>query len=253
MKPTTGAYRSHGAVDWMERSLTWKIPTCCLVVLILGACYPKYSPPIRALYYASPGRTEQKRLQVASAYLPVAGGSATLDYAPSDHISVETGGDFLFAAFGTASLGLRIRPWPAVRQQRKVQLLNDLEAGFGLGAGGEFECDEEEDCVSDNLEWYDRFAYGAYIGTGIGIGFTYWKASERIIDIDLYARVRMSFAKATGAPYTTWVIWGPGIQVRVLRFVRIWYFFPFDHHWNRYETITGYCYGELGVGFTFQL
>jgi hypothetical protein len=167
---------------------------------------------------------------------------------------VEAGGDLVYGVLGIATLGVRVSPWPAVNQNPKVQFLNDLEMGFGLGVGGEFECDEEkEDCVSDGLDWEQRFAYGGYVGTGIGVGFTHWKGSNHVLDFDIYARVRMSFAKAEGAPYTTWIVWGPGIQIRINRIFRLWYMYPFSHHWNGHERMTGWYFGEIGLGFDFDL
>jgi len=80
----------------------------------------------------------------------------------------------------------------------------DLEAGAGLGLGGEL-CGnpteaETRECgratvTTDGREWDDRIAYGGYAGAGVARHWD-WFA--------LYGRARSQVSTATEVPTTVW-------------------------------------------------
>jgi len=219
-----------------------------LAILTCCACTSHYSSPIRACGYDSPGRTEKGTMDAQISNASVFGGSASVGYAPLDWLKVEAQGEFYTGKFANGNFGLRLSPLPAVRQKSKVQFLTEFELGLGFGAGG-----KSDSKTDDDPEWHKRFTYGMYLGTGIGLGVSFFDNGIRFLDLDLYVRMRYEPTKSEYAPMTHWLIYGPGIQLRFDRVFRIYYFLPMWNYWNDIESTRGGSFGEIGIGFEFDL
>lgn len=166
------------------------------LAFVFCGCNASYAPPIRSTHYGLPGRLSsgQGELSVAAA-IPHTHGSASLSIPVAENVRVESTYD-LSDTWHVGSAGLR----GTVPLNRRWSL--DLEGGVGAGIGGE-RCGNRgesghtcEAGVSDGLSVSDRFAYGAYVGAGVGV--RPWHA------LGFFARGRAQVSAATNVPVTAW-------------------------------------------------
>lgn len=189
----------------MERRTTVRV-VGALALSTLGACNASYAPPIRATHYGMPGRLSSGQGEVAvAAAIPDTHGSASVALPVARRLTVE--GTYDGAEnFHVGSAGLRGTiplggPWSL-----------DLEGGLGAGVGGE-RCGNNPDVTqtcaagqADGLGAFDRFAFGGYLGAGVGL--RPWRVAG------FFVRARTQVSSATGAPVTGWGSAVAGVEFR---------------------------------------
>lgn len=180
--------------------------TSALALATLEACNASYAPPIRGTHYGLPGRLSSGQGEVAVAAAgPHNRGSATVALPLARGLTVEGNYDGA-ERFHIGSAGLRGTiplggPWSL-----------DLEGGLGAGVGGE-RCGNSSDTTqtcaagqADGRSAYDRFAFGGYLGAGVGL--RPWRL------VGFFVRARTQVSSATGAPVTGWGSAVAGVEFR---------------------------------------
>lgn len=167
-----------------------------LALLAALGCNASYAPPIRSTHYGLPGRLRsgQGELAVAVA-IPHTHGGAALSIPVARDLRIEGSYD-LSESWHVGSAGLR----GTLALSRLWTL--DLEGGIGAGVGGE-RCANNPDVthscsagLADGQGHLDRFAYGGYLGAGIGL--RPWHV------VGFFVRARSQLSASTNVPLTAW-------------------------------------------------
>ena len=177
-----------------------------VLLVALSGCMLTYSPPIRGAHGGAPA--PPSRLGVEAALLVPAGGyQGTLSMPVGRKVEVLLGGQGSEVQM-MGFLGARLHP-AAERSREEATLQRpvvdvEVEAGLGVGAGGERDCDEYEGRCEDDRDSLQRMAYGGYAGLGLAYWAEPWFA--------VYGRTLLQGSKASGIPHTTWATVLAGVQ-----------------------------------------
>lgn len=167
--------------------------------------------------YGAPGRLGEGQVEAGVSFGGTPAGVAltvpSFAVGVRDWVSLEVGGSANL--FGGWALGFVVPRFTWVpHREASFHFVGDLELGVGAGAGGDDRStlDPKSDfCMMDpsycdgRTPW-DRFAYGAYQGFGIG-------ATEG--RLTLFLRVRIEETSATNMPLTLWPQGALGFEVRL--------------------------------------
>jgi|GEM_PF-2089519 len=247
-----------------SRSFIGLLLLTCLLGFLSFECNPTYSPPVKAYYYPSPGRTEAGTLSAQGTWsaLMLVDISGSVGYAPADYLQIEASGEYFKDHLAVGNLTFRASPWPAIRQQSSWKFLQDFEVGMGGGVGGELYGNDYQTCIDDNespkcdrLGWNDRSLYGGYFGVGLGVGYT-WNFANRYVrelDFDVFFRSRYQATQATNIPLTHWYEPALGVQFRFNHFVKAGIASAGHFYWNDYNDDSTVSWLELTLGFDFDL
>lgn len=184
------------------------------LVLATAGCAPTFAPPPRTAHDGAPGRLAPLESGVGGTYTAAGehAGEARLRLPATDRLWLETGGTF-GESFALVSLGARLNAYDSGAMPARVVL--DVDLGLAGGAGGALcgnkQSGDDSGCdggraTPDGSGWLDRFAYGAYAGTGLGVHVTRGFAP--------YARLRVQASHATNVPTTLWLSGVLGIDLR---------------------------------------
>ena len=197
-------------------------------LLFLCGCYPTYAPPVRVPHGGAPGRLGAGQIEVGADAATEPGfhrisGGPRVSAGLTDGLTLELGGEsgrwirgdrdeaFLWAlGFG----GIKVTPLR--KMMLGVELVLDIEAGAGLGRGGELYGNSENPDAEVLVDGYDpdglssaeRFAWGGYAGVGFA---TRWEV------ISLFVRTRYQLTGASNVPPTHWISLSLGPEVAVLK------------------------------------
>lgn len=214
-----------------------------LALAAAGACSPTYAPPVRAVHYGAPASLApaQGAVYAGGGVGGETRGALGVTFPVAERLRVEAGADgSAMGATGRAG----------VRYTVPLRLgAFDAEAGLGAGAGGA-RCGNDTDpshacggaaesdrLVPDGRSTWDRFAYGAYGGFGLGVRPWRW--------FELYARAGLQLTHATNVPTTLWVTALGAVQARVGP-VDVHAGFGWAAYYNEHDTWNGPLV-ELGV------
>jgi hypothetical protein len=160
----------------------------------------------------APGRLEAGDVEMGGGAvgvgLPEAGGPVAA-LAATDWLAVEVGGEFSSSYSNRWALGwagARFTPWNEAFGSTRLAL--DLDLGAGAGKGGELSGNEQQggSCTQppwDGRPWFDRLAYGGYLGLGFGARWSWFS---------IFARSRAQVTRATNIPPTFWWATAAGVQ-----------------------------------------
>ena len=198
-----------------ERSNGSHLPFVLSVVfamLLVHGCAATYAPPVRVNHYGAPAEPKAGQMELLAAAQAVVipyGGHGSFNYAFTDKLQLELGVDGFAERFMMGHVGVRYVPLNG-RFKSKINFTLDLEAGVGVGAGGDKDCvHDDEDCTAartDELRWNERLAGGGHVGTGFGMNISWF---------DLFARARIQLTGATNVPPTLWYSTVGGLQATI--------------------------------------
>lgn len=210
-----------------------------IAAVLLAGC-ASYSPPVRSLGYGAPGRLRAGDVEVGGGFVGVGApvvGSGWLAYAPRDWASIEIGADGSREGWGMAFVGGRFTHAP--RRDRKYHLALDGELGAGIGAGGHCQVSlQTETCTR---KWFDRAAFGAYAGGGVGYHLSFFS---------LYARGRVQPTVSDGLPRTLWGATQGGFQFRIAKVVDLFAAAGVGGFVTGGDRTTGFVY-DVGIAVHF--
>ncbi|MBL4687946.1 MAG: hypothetical protein JKY37_25370 [Nannocystaceae bacterium] len=214
-----------------------------MALLSIG-CSPVFAPPVRTAHFGAPGRLAPGKVEVAAAssgvVAPVGMLGGNVGYAARRNLIVQAGVDGSFDEFALAWGGVQV---PGKLQlSRRWSLAADAELGLGGGIGGRKVCDDRDDCVDDELRWYQRPAGGAYLGAG---------GAVRLGPVSLYSRVRTQLTGARGVPSTQWSSVALGLHGHILERADVWVGYALAHYANGVDSYSG-CVPEIGLAFRFD-
>jgi len=211
-------------------------PTVLCAAALLGACAPTYAPPMRTTHVGAPRTLPGGRLELgtgASIHHGWSRGAALRVGLPED-TQIELGSDI----GDTWQLGLLGVRWVKGDTAPSAWVI-DVEAGLGLGLGGELCGNPGEaetrscggvDLTTDGREWDDRIAYGGYAGAGLA---RHWRWFA------LYGRARSQLSTATEVPKTVWWSSVLGGQITLFDNLRLYAGGGLAGFSNRYDEETG--------------
>ena len=215
--------------------------------LVLGAgCYPAYSPPARTAHYGAPAAAKAGRMEIGTSLNANAiGGGGFADLALTDDVQLDLGADFADDMFAVGFLGARYMPLNRLTRGRRVKPTLDLEAGLGVGVGGEhcWEFDDEDGGDCDDIAWDERATGGGYLGAGVGFNAAWF---------DLFARARMQVTGAESAPTTMWATLLVGAQATIAHHVKLYASGGEYLYENELEEGSGPFF-EIGLAVLFEL
>jgi hypothetical protein len=173
-------------------------------VLVLAGCTAVYAPPVVTTSYGAPGRLEGETFEIGGAVMSFSGAPATERAAVrvTDDVAIELGANQAVADDGAAGwalgfAGIRCTLFdPDARGESESGVAFDIEAGGGLGVGGE----NLQGADSSRSPW-TRLAGGGYLGFGLGLTRPNWAT---------YVRLQSQATAADGVPLTLWwsALWG---------------------------------------------
>lgn len=194
-----------------DAALMWsKRVGSCLAMLLLGgitsACNPVFAPPIRSVHLGSPRSTQPRAVEVSGAAgIPWGNGAATLSIPVAEGVWLDGSLDMRYLdpeQWTMGNVGVR---FVLFQEPDKVTgFFADVELGAGAGVGG---VDEREGPGAREMQWHERFAYGAFAGMGAAYHVTTWFA--------WFARGRVQVSKAEFIPTTLWASGVTGPQFTV--------------------------------------
>lgn len=174
-----------------------------LAVLLMTACSPVYSPPVRGLHAGMPGLLSDRQLEVGATLGGMVSPSVLVPHLAlglRDGFAFELGANFNVATASWAMgwSGARLTLEKNMGIGRK--LYGDFELGAGFGAGG------ADGPPKTATPWHLLRAYGMYGGFGVGVRTGYFGVYSR-------ARVDASDGERTGT--TLWPSVILGFEMRV--------------------------------------
>ena len=187
-----------------------KRPIVCLLLLMLGgtltACNPVFAPPIRSVHLGSPRPTQPRAVEVSGAAgIPWGNGAATVSLPVAEGVWLDGSVDMRYfepEQWTIGNVGVR---FILFQEPGKVTgFFADVELGAGAGVGG---VDDRDGQPEKDMEWHNRFAYGAFAGMGAAYHVTTWFA--------WFARGRVQVSKAEFIPVTLWASGLTGPQFTV--------------------------------------
>ena len=197
-----------------------------LAVLLMTACNPVYSPPVRGLHSGMPGLLSDRQLEVGATIGGLVYPSVLVPHLAlglRDGFSFELGANFNVGSQNWAMgwSGARLTLDKHLGVGRK--LYGDFELGAGFGAGG------SDGPPRTMTAWNLLRAYGMYGGVGVGVRTGYF---------GVYGRARMDASDGERTGTTLWPSAILGVEMRIA------------HH-----LVLGLAGGYLGVfspGFTLH-
>ena len=181
-----------------------------LVVMVLGgmasACNPVFAPPIRSVHLGSPRPARPGAVEVSGAAgIPWGNGAATVSVSVAEGVWLDGSLDMRYfepEQWTIGNVGVR---FVLFQEPNKITgFFADIELGAGAGAGG---VDDRDGQPTRDMDWQERFAYGAFAGLGAAYHVTSWFA--------WFARGRVQVSKAEFIPTTLWASGLTGPQFTV--------------------------------------
>lgn len=169
----------------------------------MTACFPSYSPPVRALHAGMPGLLSDRQLEVGvslGGYLYPSVVVPHLSLGLRDGFAFELGGNFNASASTSWAMG-----WSGARLTLEKhlgiarKLYADFELGTGFGAGG-------SDGGTPPTAWHRLLIRGLYGGTGLGM---------RVGHFGFYGRLRLDVASGDRTAATYWPSAIVGVEARI--------------------------------------
>jgi hypothetical protein len=206
-----------------------------LVMLTVLDC--TFAPPIRSTHYGIPGKLQAGRIEVGGCAYPGPIGAAFVALSLSDLVQLEAGSN-LSPSWALGFAGLRLT---LDRPLDGKGFAADLEFGAGAGVGGEF---YDYDDVS-SVKWFDRFAYGGYLGAGLGNHLNENGGG--------FLRARVQVSKADLIPTTVWGSLLGGVQMTAHDLVNMSFGIGFGGYGNAEEGVAPIFLIEFGLSIEFEI
>ncbi|MBM4371711.1 MAG: hypothetical protein FJ098_08660 [Deltaproteobacteria bacterium] len=227
-------------------TIGWMIPV--LAAAVAAGCNPVYAPPVWSTHYGAAGRPLDGRMQAGFAGTHCLTGGPWWTFHVVRGLQLEAGTDSVFFPDGDGwvlgRLGARYtfswrRNDPEGAPGRGWAM--DLEAGGGLGAGGENGDESDESGCRDCGRPWKRLAGGLYAGIGGAYHVVRW--------FSVFARARQQFSKAEEVPWTLWTSALAGPEFSVGPF-SIYLAGGYAQYWNPKDLERGFL-AEGGFAFRF--
>ena len=180
-----------------------------IVPAVLAGCSPTFAPPPQSTHYGAPGRLRPEDGELAAS-LGTEGnfaGTVALPLAPD--VRLEIGGD-AGRSWILGQTGLRLGLFDTPLNEGSIRIAGDATVGGAFGRGGELCGNQAPDsgcdgtASADGLPWHQRYAYGAWLGMGVGLHIDWFTP---------FARATVRISDATGVPTTTWLSFAGGIEI----------------------------------------
>jgi hypothetical protein len=204
-----------------RRLLGWLALAIGVAVVAVG-CGPTYAPPVRSDHYGAPEDMQPGSMDLGVAAGTTIAGSAR--YSVRRWASVEAGLGAIRSPWMILFVGPRFTGRVPLTPTGFVFANGDVEAGAGVGVGGEL-CgnSDEHGCNADDLEWdgrewWERTAGGAYLGGGGALRIGH----RRTFAVAVYGRTRLQVSGADGIPVTMWWTAVVGLQITILGHLRLY-------------------------------
>lgn len=204
--------------------------------MILTVLDCTFAPPVRSTHYGIPGKLPAGRVEVGGGFYPAPVGAPFIALSLSDLVQLEAGSN-LSPSWVLGFVGLRLTLDRALDNKGFAA---DLEFGAGAGAGGVLSDDDDA-----SVRWHDLFAYGGYVGAGIG--------SHLSENGGLFMRGLLQVSKAELIPTTVWGSVLTGVQMTAHDLVNMHIGIGLGGYGNSEQSILPFFLFEFGLSIEFEI